>query len=234
MVSSTLDAARRRGDASACAAHDDAALAGECVAMAARERARAGDLDGARLDCASIPAGMWRDECAFLLADAQDAAGDEAHRLCGDAGRYRSQCLSHAMAREVNALLTASPAGAEDQAYLGVLRLGEAYLPANGGVARAQAMFVNHLAGREPNRPFGPLQCGSAPAELCAAAYAERVRRQGAGAEAWQATCPGPPDSAAAAAIGLPAWDAAFAPQLASAWALLCQDDSHRRRQLGR
>jgi hypothetical protein len=202
--------------------------------MAARERARAGDLEGARQDCATIAPGMWRDECSFLLADAQDAAGDEAHRLCGEAGRYRSECLSHAMAREVNVLLTATAAGGEDEAYVAVLRLGEAYLPANGGIGRAQAMFVNHLAGREPNRPFGALQCGTAPPDICAAAYAERVRRQAKGAQTWQATCPGPPDAATAAEQGLPAWDTSFDPLLAASWSSLCEDDLTRRRRLGR
>jgi hypothetical protein len=95
-------AATRDPATGACAAIADLDLQGECAALRARDLART-DEAAAVSACAAIPAGMWHDECHFLLSDALDATGDKAQALCATAGRFSSQCLSHARSREQRA-----------------------------------------------------------------------------------------------------------------------------------
>ncbi len=71
-----------------------------CAATLARQHARTGDIEAAASACHHIEAGRWRDECVFAAAEATHSAGGDdwlgpATRLCAEASRFQSHCLSH-------------------------------------------------------------------------------------------------------------------------------------------
>jgi hypothetical protein len=76
--------------------------AAECAAAVVRERPEA---SGA--DCESIPAGGWRAECFFSIAERQARAGDRwgSLRTCAGAGGYHHECLYHGWTFELQSTI---------------------------------------------------------------------------------------------------------------------------------
>jgi len=221
-------------DPEGCAALADAALAAECRAFAAWELARRGDEHGAEATCASLPAGTWRDECFFQLADVIAATGERARALCAQAGGYEGHCIGHGIGRESQAILASSEIGDEEAAFAAVLDVATAWVGPRRGRSRADGILRKSLAARFPEgSDFDVTRCGAAPEHLCRDAYVQLVvERSGLDGEASTgvhagrigAVCSGPLGRDAVVAQGLPGWTDASAALVADAWERLCAD----------
>lgn len=210
-------------DSAACAALPSPDEVGACLALNADRTARAGDAKGAWATCQAMAAGMWRDECHFLVTDAEGVVGDEAKAWCQQAGRFRLECVGHAIAREAQPLLAATPRGGEGRLSQDLTTLTARYLGAEQAPAKAHKVLVDHLTARDPERPFHAGVCGSAPPLACRDAYVERVRRAAPGpGQPWRAACGMTVSIERARQTGQPLWDEDAAAPVAAAWSRLC------------
>lgn len=216
------------GDPAACAPIAGSSLRGECAAMLTRDIARAGDIDRAFQSCAAIEAGPWRDECFFLLADAAADAPQQARNLCGQAGRFRNQCIGHAISRAISAVINDMAPGTERETIETLHRAMEPYIPgAAGRQQRIEDVMARAIAGRLQRDHFDAGACGTAPDAICRRAYAERMRgaarHRGERDGAWRAACPPPVTTERAAALRLPTWAPALDTVIAEGWVELCR-----------
>ena len=202
-------------DAGACAAIGDPRLRGECLAMVAAEIAQAtGELDVAASRCAQIPAEeAWRGECYFLVVDAVELIGEDARRLCQEAGQYRDRCLGHALQREGRPLLLAAPRGEERAAFRALLERATFYFGDDEAVAGQKVwhLVAEFVASRDRGQPFTAATCGEIPWRLCRTGYLTRARYHfrdtGASTEQLAAACAALPVSPEEAErYGLPPW----------------------------
>lgn len=81
-----------------CEHEPSAGLRTLCLVQVAADRALAGDAAQAHAACAAVPAGTWLDECHFRTGEELARAGELAAGLasCGQAGRFRTFCFTHA------------------------------------------------------------------------------------------------------------------------------------------
>ncbi len=208
-----------RADPAACATIVAAEVAGECVAFAAREQAAAGALEAAWATCQAMAPGPWRDECHFLVVDAAEDDGDDARRWCAEAGAFRTRCLGHALNREADALLAGFPRGEEAAALAALGELTRARVRGGEADGKAWRLLVDHLAQRDPERPFHAGVCGTAPRALCRDVYIERARKA---ARPWRAACGRVVSTDRAAAAGQPVWEPDMEAVAQEAWSALC------------
>ena len=210
-------------DPTACTEIGSTALREECISMVAAERAKTGDLAWAQEVCVGMTEGFWRDECHFLVTDTAGVVGDEAKAWCQHSGRWRLQCVGHAMAREANELMVGHVRGQEHRLAEELNRLTARYVGQAQAQPRAHSLLVGHLAERDPEQPFHAGVCGSAPPQACRDAYVERVRRAAPeGGEGWRAACARVVPVERAEMTGQPLWEPAMDDVAAEAWVVLC------------
>lgn len=216
------------GDPAACGAITREELRGECTAQGAREQADAGRAEAAWATCGAMPGGAWRDECHFLVADALALTDDAARRACADAGRYREQCLGHAIAREAAVHFGAVPWGEEARLLVELEAVVGRYIGGGEVQLKARRLLAGELASRELDAPFGEANCGSAPREVCVDAYAERVKRAarlvnaGESDGSWRHACGKEVSLERARALDLPLWEPDQHDVVQDAWRELC------------
>ena len=204
----------------------DPTLAAECSAFAAQHLA-ATDLAAAQDRCATIPPGLWHDECGFLVCDAANVSVVAARRCCADAGRYSTRCLGHAVTREVTAAVAAFPRGAEDQAWQAAKNASiRALGPA--GEDRAEAVMVRILADRATGFTLTKAVCGTSPQQICSATYAELVTRAAAAQDKDQQAlvrpaCAKKVSLQRATSLGLPPWDESLNEAAQTAFSRMCR-----------
>lgn len=216
-------AAIRDGSPEACARLSSEAAIGSCTALGANARAAAGDVPGAWAVCQAMAAGPWRDECHFLVTDTAGVVGEEARAWCQHAGAFRLQCVGHALSREARPLLAAHPRGEEATVSAALTALTARYVGAAQAPEKAHQLLVDHLAERDPGRPFHARICGTAPPRSCEDAYIERVKRAAAGpGEPWRAACGRSVSLERARQTGQPLWEPDVQSVVAAAWARLC------------
>ncbi|NOY24911.1 MAG: hypothetical protein GXP62_03475 [Oligoflexia bacterium] len=168
-------AAAESGDPAACQAISDPDLRGECAVFAAHALALAGDSEQSRQVCAALPVGIWQDECWFSLSDALESTGKQAKLLCGLAGRFKTPCLGHVIARDSSRLLSQLSLGEESQALDQLRSLSIDYVGRGMGTARARQNMRKALAVRFRDQDFDPALCGSVPPDICADVYVELI-----------------------------------------------------------
>ena len=226
-----IAAARDPMDPRACRGIADARLYGECVTMVAAEVAKqTGTLAPAEARCDQLPAeDPWRGECYFLVVDTLELVGEEARRLCLQAGTFTSWCLGHALHREGRPLLAAAPRGAERQAYLAVQDLALFYFGDEREAAgqKLWSLVTDELASRDWGQPFTPEICGEVPDQLCRAVFLTRLRLAtrdaGYSEDVLQQMCGQEAITAAdVAALGIPAWTEAAEPIAQASLRQLC------------
>lgn len=226
----------RPSDPNACAAIQDPATRSECLSLVAGRISREGRVDHASALCEGLDQSVWRDECAFLVAEKAPVPASEQRRLCDASRSFSQQCRGHLLRRQSQSVLDGFGVGQEPAAYDAVLALAAEFFP-RSAPAQARRIVVEHLAARLPDQPFGRVHCGSAPRDLCVSAYADRVqiaaRRQHHQTHdldrlsqlPWEPACDGVPTLARVEALGLPTWEPEANEVVQDAWRLLC---SHR------
>ena len=162
-------------DPAACGQISDAGLRGECMSMAASALAAAGQEEAADAACEAMEASFWKDECWFLVADQAVTRGPDVARRCGQAGRLRNQCLTHAFDREL-AESRVELAGQGEAAFEADLtERFSAFVPGQRGARAAHVMVAGMIGERERGQPFHLGLCGDASAETCRDAFVLRV-----------------------------------------------------------
>ncbi|MFT5683950.1 MAG: hypothetical protein ACI8RZ_004882 [Myxococcota bacterium] len=214
-------------DPARCAAIPDASLAGECASLTARELAQDGQTDAALATCQGMAAGGWRDECFFLISDVSGLSGDAAKQACAAAGQFRNQCVGHAIAREVSAVLNATEPGKEAEAYTQLDVVVQRYIPGREREGKIRQIMAGYLADRSPDKPFSQAHCGSAPQMICQEAYIERMRNSeraaGRSDGEWRRACGTHVSLERAVSLGLPGWTPDFAGLARASWEQLCR-----------
>ncbi|MFT5684873.1 MAG: hypothetical protein ACI8RZ_005818 [Myxococcota bacterium] len=111
-----------------CQEITDSALSGDCALVVV---AQAGD-PGAL--CGDVPAGMWREECWFLAAEATNRDGDAlgAAALCQRSGRFALDCAQHLWQTPVHTLIHGPGADAFVEVLPKAEALYAAWLPIMG------------------------------------------------------------------------------------------------------
>lgn len=228
------------GDPAACAAVADPALAADCRAWLARERAVAGDVEGAAALCRALPeASAMRGECFFLVADGVSASGEQARSLCAQAAPYDQRCLEHAVRREVAAAVGTLERGEEAAVEARAEAVAAAWVGRGRGRRFARHILSKRIAERA-DQPFSAATCGTVSAVVCSRAFELRV-------DAWiqaraavedahakvtlEPVCPPPVTREAVAAAGGPLWAEDADGVVADAWRRACakaRDDRGR------
>jgi hypothetical protein len=171
--------------------------------------------------------GGWRDECFFLIADVSRLEGDAAKQACSAAGQFRNQCVGHAIAREVSAVLNAMPPGGEAEALVTLDAVIRRYIPGREREVRVRQIMAGHLADRAVDEPFSQVHCGTAPPMICQEAYIERVRNAeraaGRADGEWRRACGSTVSLERAVSLDLPGWAPDFAGLSRAAWEQLCR-----------
>ncbi len=220
-------AAAAAEDAARCASITAPTLAGECAVMIAREQGQAGRLDAARSTCAALSAGLWRDECYFMVADVADVMGDQARQACALAGQFRTQCIGHAISREVSAVLKDAQRGDELQTLRLLDEAVGRYIPGQERGGRVRQMMATHIARRDPEALFSAALCGAAPPPICQDAFVERIRNHdraaGRADGAWRRACGAQVTVARAQSLGLPGWSPDADGIARAGWEQLCR-----------
>jgi len=171
--------------------------------------------------------GGWRDECFFLIADISRLEGEAAKQACSAAGQFRNQCVGHAIAREVSAVLNAAERGQEEATLAALDVVVRRYIPGQERRGRVRQIMAGHLADRDPEQPFSLATCGTAPEMICQEAYVERVRNAERAAGRtdgeWRRACGSHVTVQRAVSLGLPGWSHDFSGLARAAWEQLCR-----------
>ncbi|MEC7241867.1 MAG: hypothetical protein VXW32_11595 [Myxococcota bacterium] len=132
-----------------CSAIRKPALQAECIAFQVREHAR-NHTEASQAACAAIPAGIWRDECFFLLADGAIEASqpEKTATFCKEAGRYFQPCFMHLFKAHAGFLRSELPHGAAHQAYERAVALGGPEAPKDFA-HRAWSVFFRSSGGED-------------------------------------------------------------------------------------
>jgi hypothetical protein len=170
----------------------DAPPTEEVAAMCAIDRARGvaerGDLDGALAACQPIPAGRWRDECRFRVAEEAAGAGamSRAIEICGAATSFAQMCAGHVAWLRSEALVDAGPADADAQegvdavveAFPDVAGVGDTHR-ARGGVREIARGAAWHgiYAGSGSTDPTAARGARAAEAAFARGAFAWEATR---------------------------------------------------------
>lgn len=214
------------GETDACLRIVDDSLRAECLAFVAESLAAA-DLQAGLRQCAAIPAGLWRDECSFLVCDAAAVSVADAKRCCADAGRYRNRCLGHAVTREVTVAVSRFAPGEEEAAWRAARDVSVRALGPSGE-ERAEAVMVRLLADREEGGGLTSRVCGTVPERICTAVYGELVVRAAAAQNKDQQqlvrpACAKRVSLERATSLGLPAWDDSLDTAVQTSFARMCR-----------
>jgi len=157
-----------------CAEIEEPRLKGECLAFAGASWAKAGRLSEAGAACEAITDPLWAEECWFLSSDEASLTGDRAVATCRHAGRFRTNCLGHAIGREVRHVERLhgklGDEAALEQALEEVVARYKPAAPASQRQATSDTLVARILAARGDG-PFDERHCGSAPRRICARAY---------------------------------------------------------------
>ena len=119
---------------SRCSEIVDPALAGDCaLVVVSASEAEPGSL------CGQVPAGMWREECWFLAAEAINRRGDSvsAAAMCQRSGRFALDCAQHLWQTPVHSLIHGPGAAA----FVEVLPRAEAIFDAWSPLMAEQSDF---------------------------------------------------------------------------------------------
>ena len=218
-------------DPSTCAGIIDASARGECEAFVAHDLARRGRIDEARGVCKRMANGMWRDECLFLVVDASGAVGEQARKLCADAGTLRGRCLGHALNRAATRVFVEHGQGEELEALAALENLLREWPSSHESGWTARSRLVGELADRGTAAPFSMAACGTAHADICRDAFVERVRRQSSarGHHELERFCAGSRSVGSAERAGLPSWEPDAEATALQGWSLLCRSPPTRR-----
>ena len=209
-----------------CGAITEAELRSECRSEAADRAVAAGELETARLLCVETDVGRWKDECFFRISDAIELVGREAQEFCLQAGRFRTDCVAHALFRE---LLAATDLPAEEgrENELGAAlarRVASHDLPERKAEELVSSILAHRIAQRIGD-PFDAARCGQADVELCAMAYLAAIRPDSPDLDV-QLACTEPLDLARVADAGARGWaDDDRSRRVAErAWTLACRE----------
>jgi hypothetical protein len=202
-------------------------LRGECQAYNAEGVAATGDQALVSRLCGSIEAPVWREECFFLTTDRLDLTGDGAVEACANAGRYRGNCVGHAIGREMKGIERRfGKVGQETMLYDAILKTVSRYKPGAPPAQRkvtADSLMARILASRWNEAPFDKALCGKATDALCARAY--RTNLDAAPPQiAIEGLCDRPVTLQEAEAIGARTWTPDSEELARVAWAQLCTD----------
>ena len=219
-----------------CEAIHRADLRGECIAESAAAAAANGGAEATERSCEAIDQGPWRDECWFLGADTLGLIGDPAISWCGRAGRYRGNCLGHAIAREVKSTESRLDAVGQEPALLAaVSAIVDRYKPAAPESQRrrsAEAMTASIISTRLEEQPLSAHRCGQASEAICGQAYRFALEAQ-LKARNPEGVCSAPIALDSVMAAGFTGWAPAAAPLAMSQWELLCADLRNRESRMG-
>lgn len=205
-----------------CTQIDDNALQGECLTFTAAQALSEGDDTLAADTCGQIRAELWRDECAFLLADRRKRLRAGAVQDCSTTGRFEDDCLSHALERDFKMLPDAvRQPGAELALLAELVDMAEHY-----GTGEAQStgeLLLAHIIARRVGP--GPLQlraCGQAPADDCQRGFLIALSVPGRGIDR-RAACQPPRTAESVAQAGMRPWSEDAREPAAAALDVLCQ-----------
>lgn len=213
--------------AATCAGIDAPQTRGTCGLHAAHAAARAGDEHLAFRLCDGIDGDTWREECHFLVADTVGLVGDDAVAACRRAGRFRSNCLGHAIGREVAKTEKQHDAVGREVALTDAIRgVVARYKPGakpDQREATVRRIVAQILARRWEDGPFDVAACGDAPEDLCRLAY--RMRLDGAPLEVdVEGVCAGELTLERVLAARAPGWVPASEAAAVATWRALCND----------
>lgn len=210
-----------------CQGIGDPGLRGECQAQNAARDAAGGHPKRASEACEAIADPLWRDECWFLVSDSAELIGDDAIDTCRRAGRFRGNCLGHAIGREVRGTEIAhAKVGGEKALRAAIERVVRRYKPGapdDQVAVTADTLTARILAARWKDGPFDAALCGNASEEACMQAY--RISLNATPREvAVEELCAGPIDRAAVEAIRARSWTEPSEGLALRAWGIFCED----------
>jgi hypothetical protein len=215
-----VDSVRRPGDPEACRALAGPALEGECTAEAAYALARSGRFEDAVTACGDVKDPRWEEECWFLASDGALAQGPKALELCRRAGRFRKDCLGHAVGRHAQRIFRETPSEADAQ---GALEEAIETYRGEDGAQEAADLLARHLAGKDRGRPFQRATCGTASEAVCAQAFRYRVEAAARlDPDHSRQACEGELSADRVEALGLPGWAADVDGLARVAWGAVC------------
>jgi hypothetical protein len=213
--------------AATCDAIGDGALRGACRTDAASRLAHAGRFKSAVAICEATGHPMWREECWFQAADDAEVVGAEAIDACRHAGRFRENCLGHAIGREVPRVEArfAKP-GEEARLVDGVRDVVGRYKPNAPDDQRevtVERMVAQILSKRWEGAAFDASRCGGLRPALCQLAY--RMNLDAAPPEVpIEQICVDGPSLERVQAGGAPIWTPNSETVALSVWSVLCDD----------
>ena len=213
--------------AAACRRIEHPPLRGECAVSAAAVAATAHDASTADAICRAVPDDLWRDECTFLAADDLKLTGDDAVSWCNRTGRYRENCLGHAIGREVFDLEGRyGKEGLEIALDTAVSETVARYKPNAPNAQRrntVERILAQIFSKRWEGAPFDATKCGKASTDLCALAY--RMHLDGAPPQIdLAAVCAAGATPEAVLAANAPGWLPGSEAVAAKTWSDFCAD----------
>lgn len=162
-----------------CARISIPSMRGECQTHNAAAVAREGDIDLAWQLCEKIDDQVWQEECWFLTTDEAEVIGEDAVTACRRTGRYRTNCLGHAIGREVETTEKKHDGvGREPELEKAVGDVVARYKPNAPDDQRqvtVDRIVAQILSKRWGDGPFDASKCGNAKPEHCRLAYRMRL-----------------------------------------------------------
>ncbi len=224
-----LTASRQTGDEAfaTCSGIKATDARGECETYAADGLAKKGDGTHAQALCDKVDAPIWKEECWFLTGDDLNLVGDPAGSACTHAGRYRSNCLGHAIGREVATTehRFAAP-GREEQLTAAITEVVKRYkpnAPADQRSVTVHRVVAQILSKRWVGSSFDVDKCGKAPLDLCELGY--RMNLDAAPPEIdLEGICKQGPTLALVQAARAPDWVPTSEGPALAVWKGLCDD----------
>lgn len=203
-------------------------LRGECKTHAANRAAETRDTERAQAICSQVQAIFWREECWFLTTDTLALTANDAILACRNAGRYRQNCLGHAIGREVkDTELRYGKVGQEIALRGAIHEVVRRYKPNAPDAMRAvtsETLTARIIASRWEEGAFDRTLCGRASDAICTRAYRTNLDATPPEIDMEGLCSDGPPTREAVAAIGARTWTDASAPLAREAWTVLCRD----------
>jgi hypothetical protein len=209
-----------------CQRIGDRGLSGDCQTHTAARLATT-DPTGAVAICQDIGDAMWVEECFFLVADEGELTGDAAVTACRRAGRYRHNCLGHAIGREVRSTEHLHNAVGSEAALLtaitGVVARYKPGAPSHQQAATAETLTARIIAARWKDTEFDAALCGAADPLMCTRAYRTNLDATPPEIDIG-GLCARPLTKEAIEAVGARAWADGSERVALTAWQELCDD----------
>ena len=187
-----------------CLEIGDLALQGECLSFAAVEALGRAQPELAQQICAAADSDLWREECVFLLADRRERLRAEAAEDCAQAGRFISDCLSHALERDYRMLPDDLRRPGGEAALLAELNDMATHY-GEGGESDGALLMAHIIARRVGPGPLHMKACGQVPPEVCHTGFLIALSIPGPGIDR-AAACQEPRSADTVAAAGLRPW----------------------------